>query len=262
MKQLYFIIAFILTCIIVSNSAFALDKKWIEVGNDLSYLDYQLYENSFFAPHLHFVRIDSKKSEFVVIQAKNNESLTVREAATNNKLLLAINANFFDNIGKPLGLVINDKKLLHPIHQGGKTITGVFGIDKEHKVKIIHRSQVTPDSFLLAVQAGPRLMINGEFALGIRSPQVSSRRAGVCIDKSENVILYCSSQGFRGVSINQLQQILKEVGCISALNLDGGGSAQFFIGGEAGSKITGSAEPFYIAGDDRVPVILGVIKKQ
>lgn len=93
-----------------------------------------------------------------------------------------------------------------------------------------------------AVQAGPVLMKNGQIKItsdeelffNTKIPGVHPRSA-VGIDQSGNIIL-CVVDGrqmeSRGVDLNELAIIMRDIGCVDALNLDGGGSSAMVVKGK------------------------------
>jgi hypothetical protein len=93
-----------------------------------------------------------------------------------------------------------------------------------------------------AIQAGPVLIKDGkinissdeELFFNTKIPGVHPRSA-VGIDKNGNIIL-CVVDGrqmeSRGVDLNELAIIMYDIGCVDALNLDGGGSSALVANGK------------------------------
>ena len=177
------------------------------------------------------------------------------------RALACINASFFDETGKPLGLVVTRGMTLQNIHRGGKTLTGIFQISRQAPA-ILSRSDFLPESVVEAVQAGPRLLSNGEKIPGLKEDSTPTRRTGVCIDSTQRVVFYLLDTGFFGLSLEDLRDVLlsESVKCHDALNLDGGGSAQLFID----SQIVKNSSPnpaIFIEGTDEVPLVLGLFAR-
>lgn len=93
-----------------------------------------------------------------------------------------------------------------------------------------------------AIQAGPVLIKDGqinissdeELFFNTKIPGVHPRSA-IGVDKDGNIIL-CVVDGrqmeSRGVDLNELAIIMRDIGCINALNLDGGGSSAMVVKGK------------------------------
>jgi uncharacterized protein YigE (DUF2233 family) len=145
---------------------------------------------------------------------------TVREFAERHQALAVVNGGFFDERGKPLGLIIHRGKRTSPLRQAD---WGVFAIAKG-KPRILHTRQGLPGGVREAVQCGPRLVIAG------RIPPFKpgeSMRSAVGITPDGMVVLASTSRG--ELSLHDFARALKAWGCLDALNLDGGPSAQLFV---------------------------------
>lgn len=85
------------------------------------------------------------------------------------------------------------------------------------------------------------------------------------MDKQGRLIFFCSSSSLGGLTIERLQTVLlsKGIECHEALNLDGGGSAQMFLGQVSGVKRSPEQDQdrpiFDLPGGDEVPVVLALI---
>lgn len=170
--------------------------------------------------------------------------------------IAGINANFFDDNGRPLGVLISDTEMLSSIHKGGKLLTGVFQI-KNGVPSIIHRNDFTPEMVSLAIQSGPRLVVDRK-ALPVYSNEQRSRRSGIALTRSGEIILFATILRFPGASLSEMQSALMRAGLDirDAINLDGGGSSQFFF-----YKSIKNKEEISISGGDDIPSALIVIPK-
>lgn len=89
-----------------------------------------------------------------------------------------------------------------------------------------------------AIGGGPRLLKNGLAAItyeeeifwgsGVELEDVRPRTA-ICITADDKVILYVSE----GARLDALPQKLQALGCVEAMNLDGGGSSAMYVEGRA-----------------------------
>ncbi len=233
---------------------------WAALGDELEFTELSAPTHLFFSSKLTFVRAGMSRYRVGVIRAaefgwKRAEVKTLCQAA---RAVVGINSNFFDEQGDPLGLIVSRGILHQKIHQGGSTLTGVFQASRKN-VSIVNRTAFQREAVLEALQAGPRLLAAGKPVKGLRETLSLPKRAGVCIDAKQNLIFFAVSSRFLGLSLEQLQEILlrPEIGCIDALNLDGGGSVQLYVSADLPGAPHGSKE-ISITGDDQVPVILAL----
>lgn len=234
-------------------------QSWQRIGTDLEFLEYKISDFEVLGAPLFFLRTSLRRFSLDVVDARQyqKDRLSVREMAEASGALVAVNANFFDTDGKALGLVIRDHTILTPLHRGGRTLTGVFGVE-QGLLRFIGRADFDsqkPD-FALAVQAGPRLLMQGKLVPGIERQDAVSRRAGVCLDEGRRLVLFSSKAGFGGFALGKLAAVLQDApfNCREALNFDGGGSAQMYVS----PKIPGHEREWQgvsVSGDS-VPVAL------
>jgi len=200
------------------------------------------------AVQIHAFRVDPRVHQFRVALAPSGTRDTVHSLARKNGLFLAVNASYFDENDKPLGLLI-DKGVEK---QGLRKVDwGVFSVDRSGKASIVHtRDYQGSPKISAAVQTGPRLVVAGK-ALKLK-PQIA-RRTAVCVDGS-GLVVFLIAEG--GVFLQDLAELLRSsegtggLGCRDALNLDGGPSSQ-------GTFVMGK-DSWDVYGGTSVPVVLGV----
>ncbi len=177
------------------------------------------------------------------IGADGQQTLTDMVAAAQRDgytVYAAMNADFFyrSDMTKPQpeGMVIRDGKLLNPIG----SYNSFFGIMNDGKPFIGHIYDYTNrlGQFDQAVGGDyGALITNGEaitedkqggwHAVGYADP-----RAAVGIKKDGTVFMVVvdgRSDTSKGLTLTELANYMKANGCVSAINLDGGGSAQMGI---------------------------------
>lgn len=166
-----------------------------------------------------------------------------------------INANFFDEHGQPIGLVVVNGTRFQNIHQGGNVLTGIFTVENGI-AHISHRSEFRGSAVSQGLQAGPRLISNSQ-AIRIASANTPSRRSGVAITRSGEVIIFATSLRFPGATLSQIQNMLlhPSLNVTQALNFDGGGSSQLYVAPMSGK------EEIFLSGGDSIPVGLVVKEK-
>ena len=167
-----------------------------------------------------------------------------------------INANFFDPSGEPLGLVVSGGVVRKKLQTGGDLLTGVFLVENGVP-RIFGRAEMQDAHAQMAIQAGPRLIVQGR-PTELSAPLVSSRRSGIAISRRGDVILYATELRFPGATLAEVQTMLlnPSLEILDALNLDGGGSSQLYLGSS-----TEKDGGVFISGGDPVPVALVVKRK-
>lgn len=232
-------------------------SRWQSHSNGVQSIEMKI-ENSFlFPPTLYAFRISLKDFSVEVLSAERfgESRLNVRQFAQKSGAVLAINSNYFNELGKALGLLVSSTKQLSPLHRSGSALTGVFMI-KTGNPMIIDRARYTSAlAPTVAVQAGPRLISEGK-ALKVESRE-RARRAGVCIDRRANLVFFIAPSAFRGITLGELQQVLlkPQLGCYDALNFDGGGSAQLYFADQS-ENVTASWQ-----GQDDVPAAIALVPR-
>jgi len=201
------------------------------------------------AIELHALKVNPRYFSLKPIVLTGRHS--VRVLAEESGAVAVINANFFDKEGKTLGAVVIDgheKKSKRPI-----SWWGIFCVNKKQKVEIVASTDYYSGLCEEAVQAGPRLVIKGKIP---KLKDETSRKSAVGVNAKGQVFLVASAQA---ISIKALAEIFLKseleggLGCVDALNLDGGSSSQFFVKSGAFTLAVPAFSP--------VPVGLGIYKR-
>lgn len=235
---------------------------WQELGVGLERARFNFNAGAVFSSSIVLVRTNLQSHHLQVIRAAEFgwKRAPVRSLCRSSGARVCINTNFFDEQGKPLGVVIHRGILHNKPHLGGGTLTAVlYATPKE--VRIIHRDSFSTHGVVEATQAGPRLLAQGRAVEGIKAPILSSNLSGSCIDRSGRFLVYRVASGMFGCTSRQLQELLShpEIDCVEAINFDGGGSSQLFIGTRDHSSMTEEGEENY-QGEDDVPVAIGLFQ--
>ncbi len=201
---------------------------------------------------VHAFRVDTRIWRFRAVRAPAGGRDTVHAMARREGLALAVNASFFDQRGRPLGLIVDRGRQIQPVR---KVDWGVFFADRAGRARIVHaRDYRQSPEIDVAVQSGPRLVVSGR-VLDLR-PQLG-RRTAVCVEDSGRVLLVVTEQG---VLLQDFAELLARspgkggLGCRDALNLDGGKSTQATL------FLPGALWDLY--GGALIPVVLGVQPRQ
>ena len=176
--------------------------------------------------------------------------------AEKNGAIAAINANYFDEKGRPLAYLKTAEKEINRAVSKHALYTGVFGL-RNGSPFVTHRDEFTPSQASEALQSGPLLLHRGEPVEVMRGLGRYARRAVVGIDKDGRVIVAVTDAVLGGLSFAELQDLFAnpkaQLDTPDLLNLDGGGSAQLYLK-------AGKSEEF-VVGTTEVPVAIGFFIK-
>lgn len=254
----------LLWCLSTILSPSFASAQWLELAADLGFKGTSVSRYLFFSSDIILVRSSLKLFRPAVLRASDFGS-EVADAATfveRTKSTVVVNANFFNEKHAPLGLIMSRGILHQVLKPGSSLLNGVFAFGGTSGFKVFRADRFSSLGITDAIQAGP-LLLEGGSPTKIRD-QRRERRAGVCIDQQDRIIIFSSSSEVWGVTLSELQELLLTVGCRDALNFDGGGSAQLALSKGVISKL-GSGEQEYLAerlegarGSDQVPVALAL----
>lgn len=166
----------------------------------------------------------------------------LRSIAAQNKAVVAINGTFFEaytsaDYKMPYGHLASGGQVLMD-RSGDKKAT--FTYDENQLARIIpgleFRSQFYAGQIEGALQAGPRLLVDGKVAIdakqeGFQDPKIltgGGARSALGITKDHKLILLTTG----GATIPQLAEIMKQAGAHQAMNLDGGASSGLYYNGK------------------------------
>lgn len=249
--------------ITLSTSAVHADElpiSWEQLSPGLEEARFQLPGSSILRPSFVMIRASQERFRLQVIRAAEYgwKRATVRTLCKASGASVCINSNFFDEQGKPLGLVISRGILHQKTHNGGGTLTGILYVT-ENRVGISHRSGFSAQGVLEATQAGPRLISEGAPVVGLKSSSSTSNLSLICLDKEQRLIIMRVALAMFGGSLQEIQQTLlrPEIGCHEALNFDGGGSSQLFVSGDIPGHV-GAVREEDFPGRDEIPVAVGL----
>ncbi len=239
------------------NEPADLTIRWEKVGKEAYFGKLGFYpSNSFLRSELYLFRFKLEHYKIMLVEASQVLSKPrgmVEDMVQKTGGFAGINANFFDTEGSPLGLMIPaTREANKKVQLGGRLLTGVFSI-RDGLPSVVSRSTFNSDKVEFALQAGPILYLKGT-PTRFNSPSQTSRRSGMAVTKSNEVVIFSTLLRFPGTSLEDMQGVLGKTGLeiMDALNLDGGGSSQFYL------KPSQKREKIFISGGDEVPVALVV----
>lgn len=157
---------------------------------------------------------------------KNIKSLKKYVESKGQRLLFAMNAGMYKKDLSPLGLFVQNKKMLHSIdttsNKHGNFYlkpNGIFYLTTSHIAVVCKTEEYDGTQVQWATQSGPMLIINGEIHPAFQKGSVNLNiRNGVGILPNGEIIFAISKEE---VNFYDFADYFKKLGCKNALYLDG-----------------------------------------
>ncbi len=146
------------------------------------------------------------------------------EAATGRDVIFATNGNFFwGETCVPMGGIIVEGNVIHEQDENAKMY---FARLKDGSYAI--RAYTEDDSDVLECVAGRQWLVRNGVKQTQNNEQISARTL-VGIKADGTVVVFCveGKTNSAGVTINDTCELMYSLGCVDAINLDGGGSTTF-----------------------------------
>lgn len=222
MKAKYFSYSLLLFLLFIISTTPVFAENWKKIDNGLHYkkLTVKDSEDEYY---LHAFKINPRLYK---IEPLITPTQSIQAIAKSHNALLAVNANFFDTNNKPLGLVtinrVEKNKFKNISWWGILCMNGKW-------LSIKHSSQYKKGACSNAIQAGPRIVINGNIP---KLKNETSRKTAIGINKKGEMIIVASSSRIPIKTLaNSFRKKETEGGldCPNALNLDGGSSSQLYF---------------------------------
>jgi hypothetical protein len=211
-----------------------------------------------YALELKLLRLDSQLIVPRVLYAAQFQlkSANAKMFAEKTGALATINANYFDERGRPLAyLKTADKEINRAVSKHG-LYTGIFGLSQSGPF-VTHRDEFQPAQAGEALQSGPLLLHRSASVEVLSGLGRYARRSLIAIDKQDRMLIGASDGVIGGLSFAELQELFTQakwqMEALELLNLDGGGSAQLYVK-------SGSFEE-WLPGTSEVPVAIGFFNK-
>ena len=207
-------------------------REWKRIANGA---DYRMQGCS--PADLHLVRIDPKLFQLDAVMQPGATAQSLAQAYP-----FVMNANFFDEQFRPLGVVMsNGKELNRPHPVSWQSVFLVTG-DGTPRIVLVEEWKSVRDDARMAVQCGPRLIVAGKPTDAREAPP--SQRAGVCVTAEKQALFFATPAG-RELTVKETTALLSGLGCRDAMLFDGGHSVQLHLAGAV-----------RLEGDDRVPAFV------
>ena len=210
-------------------------NDWTRVANGIEYRMLNCTPSEF---DLHLVRVDPRVARIDAVDRPGSTATDLGREYT-----FALNANFFDEHFRPLGVIVTSGKEVnrpHPV-----SWQSVFYVDRDGTPGIVPVKQWpgVRESATAAAQCGPRLVVDGEINEVARAEP--TWRSGVCIDAEKRVIFFATSPDTE-LDVHETRTLAaRDLACRDAMLFDGGPSVQMFL-----RRAEGAVE---VEGDKRVP---------
>lgn len=217
---------FLLFCLLTSGSIYATDC--------IHYDDQSPF---------HIVRIDLNCKNVTLIGSdKSDNGITVSEFAKKHQAEIAINANFFWKDFTPIGLVVSNGKRWSKY--GDTRSRVIFACDKANKCFIEDKNKATPLNKKWQIAIAGWHFYNaktGKFECAEIDKVGCSQdifhgkhpRTMLGLNEKSNLLYLVVVEGRqllnRGISLNELAYLAKNLGVTRAINLDGGGSSTMVV---------------------------------
>lgn len=186
----------------------------------------------------------------------NLPGTNVKTLAEKSGAIAMINANYFDEKGRPLGFLKTATDEVNPTISKSSLFTGIFAI-KGRMPFIIHRDNFSSQQADEGLQVGPLLLLKGAALPVTRGAGNKSRRSLIGLDGEYRMIIAVTDSFIGGLNWVELQEIFGsdqwQAQTTDLLNLDGGGSAQLYVRGPQIEE--------HVAGAADVPVAIGFFQK-
>lgn len=188
---------------------------------------------------LHVVQIDPRRAGVHVTMATSRSGIGGRDPWASlikrTRPAAAITGTYFDTASfVPVGTIVAQGQT---VHRGG--VGTALTISADGKARLIGPMRGRRhdwEAYDTVLRAGPRLLTYGKVTLnaraeGFRDPAIfqMKRRSAVAITSSGKLLLVAVN---RGISLRQMAMLMRGLGAVDAMCLDGGGSTALYYRGK------------------------------
>lgn len=191
---------------------------------------------------------NDSKNYFIKFDYNKNDLMKTSLIANNNGAVAAINGGFFDmdKGGSVTYFEINDTTISDNKSKNNKwgnpknLLNGAIVISKNNKIQIGYANQEnyykTSKEEKAVLVTGPVLLLDSKKVKMPDKKFVRKRHPRTCLCTTENSIILIAIDGrqsnAQGMTLYEIQDYLKSLNCVNAINLDGGGSTTMWIQGK------------------------------
>ena len=212
---------------------------WQRVAPGLDYLALSPWPDSF----VHVLRLDLREPSLrLVVSAPAERGLPMDRRADGASAVASFNASFFDRSFVPRGVTVSQGQAWTPVLQAEASPR--LACDQWQRCHIAFAdTATTPPDAVNAVAGTPWLVRAGQ----VRSDTDDASCAALCARTHPRTavglagkgrwLLVVLAEGRRppvaGLTLIQLSQLMRDLGAMDAINLDGGGSSTLWLQGRA-----------------------------
>ncbi len=177
------------------------------------------------------------------------------EKATSRNVIFAMNGNFAFDSGEPMGLIKVEGNVIHPSDSNAKIY---FAILKDGSYAF--RTYTDDHSDVVEAIAGRQWLVRDGKQVKQNTEQVSARTAiGLKADGTLVSFVVNGKTNSYGVTINDMSELMYSLGCVNAINLDGGGSSLFATQRSGNSDLVIRNSPSDSDGERKVSSVLFLV---
>ncbi|GAB1856987.1 phosphodiester glycosidase family protein [Flavobacteriaceae bacterium MHTCC 0001] len=196
----------------------------------------QIFTDSLFnsKQKIHLLSFKDKSDYSIDIGYSKSSLLKTSDFAKKRKAIAAINGGFFDieNKSSVTYLEKNDK-IISETKKLNKLLNGIIILSKKEEIKI---DTFKNDLFYFkskaerfAIATGPLLIKDSTIQKLPNKNFIITRHPRTCLCKDKDRVVFVVIDGrnedANGMTLIEVQNYLQSLGCIDAINLDGGGSS-------------------------------------
>lgn len=190
--------------------------------------------------YINVLDIDLSQAQLLIdIPYVTNGFLKTSDAATNTGAIAAINGSYFNT--STGGSTVFFKKNGDIINYTNSGFTSYrenagFAISSDGKPEVIQRPEMgwPAANFPTVLASGPLLLFNNNILTQVHQPFNTNRHPRTAVGITEDnrliaVVVDGRNSQSSGMSIEELSIVMKALGCVNAMNLDGGGSSTMWV---------------------------------
>ncbi|MFH1875047.1 MAG: phosphodiester glycosidase family protein [Pseudomonadota bacterium] len=224
-----FVILLILFCAGVVKASPKPVYHWNKLDKGVLYTKFSFEPEEDRRTIIHAFQLDPNEVKFQIVLANSDQPQgeTAKNMAKQEKANLVINGGFFTPEHKSIGLLVNDGKVLNPLHK--TSWWSIFVLKNNQPSIVTPKEYQFSQQIQLAIQAGPRLVIDGFIP---KLKEGLAARTAIGITGSGKVVLLVTDG--TPISLTELAKRMKMsrykggLECANAMALDGGGSSQLY----------------------------------
>jgi len=152
-----------------------------------------------------------------------------------NRPALVSNSTFKDEENR-VWTMISEGRVLEGAESMNWSTGSVLGLRSNNQPEMMNRVERAPwNEYWFALTSNPRLVTRSQFASQVPSPELDRRpmqRSAIGFSNVTKTLYYVvTDEGQGAIHLNKLAEIMKEIGCDEAMNLEGGDGVLLAVNG-------------------------------